>query len=58
MAINKQATNIKITVQSDYQLQVTGKTQKLADKLNVEAQSGNLVLASNKKVHGEGNKEG
>ncbi|MDR0265014.1 MAG: hypothetical protein LBJ04_17480 [Sphingobacterium sp.] len=57
MAILKQATNIKIRVQSDYNLQVGGKVQKLADVLNVEAREGNLVLASNKKVHGRGNKE-
>lgn len=58
MAILKQATNIKIRVQSDYNLQVAGKVQKLADILNIEAREGNLVLASNKKVHGRGNKEG
>ena len=57
MAILKQATNIKIRVQSDYNLQVGGKVQKLADVLNLEAREGNLVLASNKKVHGRGNKE-
>lgn len=57
MAILKQATNIKIRVQSDYNLQVGGKVQKLADVLNVEAREGNLVLASNKKVHGRGNKD-
>lgn len=57
MGILKQATNIKINVQAKYNLQVSGKVQKLADVLNVEAREGNLVLASNKKVHGRGNKE-
>ncbi|WP_293888702.1 MULTISPECIES: hypothetical protein [unclassified Sphingobacterium] len=57
MAILKQATNIKINVQAKYNLQVTGKVQKLADKLNAEAREGNLILASNKVVHGRGNKE-
>ncbi|MFC3356358.1 hypothetical protein [Sphingobacterium zeae] len=50
--------NIKINVQAKYNLQVTGKVQKLADKLNAEAREGNLILASNKRVHGRGNKEG
>ncbi|WP_312329369.1 hypothetical protein [Sphingobacterium sp.] len=58
MAILKQATNIKINVQAKYNLQVTGKVQKLADKLNAEAREGNLILASNKRVHGRGNKGG
>ncbi|MCS4225961.1 MULTISPECIES: hypothetical protein [Sphingobacterium] len=58
MAISKQATNIKIRIQSGYNLQVAGKVQKLADQLNFEAREGNLILASNKKVHGRGNKEG
>ncbi|MDQ1151128.1 hypothetical protein QE382_003112 [Sphingobacterium zeae] len=58
MAILKQAMNIKINVQAKYNLQVTGKVQKLADKLNAEAREGNLILASNKRVHGRGNKEG
>ncbi|GAA4180169.1 MULTISPECIES: hypothetical protein [Sphingobacterium] len=57
MAILKQAANIKIRVQSDYNLEVAGKVQKLADKLNVEAREGNLVLACNKVIHGRGNKE-
>lgn len=56
MAIIKQAKNIKIRVQSDYNLQVKGKVQKVADKVNIEATLANLVLASNKKVVGQGGK--
>ena len=58
MAIIKQAKNIKITVKSDYNLQVGGKVQKVADKINIEATMGNLILASNKKVVSQGGKEG
>lgn len=57
MAIIKQAKNIKIKVQSDYNLQVKGKIQKVADRVNIEATSSDLVLASNKKVVGQGGKE-
>lgn len=56
MAIHKQATNIIITVKSEYDLQVGGKLEKIANKLNVEARKGNLVLASNKKIVSDGNK--
>lgn len=44
-------------VQRDYRLQVKGKVQKVANKVNIEAMYGNLVLASNKKVVGQGGKE-
>ena len=50
MAIIKNAKNITITVKSDYNLTVGGKLEKIADKINVEAKKGNLVLASNKKI--------
>lgn len=56
MAIIKQATNIKIKVKSDYNLQVKGKVQKIADKINMEATDSNLILASAKKVVGQGGK--
>ena len=50
MAIIKTAKNMTITVKSDYNLTVGGKLEKIADKINVEATKGNLVLASNKKI--------
>jgi len=57
MAISKQATNIYIQVTSAYKLRVEGSVQKLANKVNIEAFGGNLTLASNKKVVGQGGKE-
>lgn len=57
MAIIKQAKNIKQKVNIDYQLQVTGRVQKAADKVVIEAKDGNLVLSSNKKVVSQGSKE-
>lgn len=57
MAIIKQAKNISEEVVRNYQLQVKGKLQKVANKVNIEAMYGNLVLASNKKVVGQGGKE-
>lgn len=57
MAIIKQAKNITIEVESDYILQVKGKVQKLADKINIEATIADLVLASIKKVVGQGGKQ-
>lgn len=57
MAIIKQAKNITIEVESDYILQVKGKVQKLADKINMEATIADLVLASIKKVVGQGGKK-
>jgi hypothetical protein len=56
MAINKQGKNITIIVQNEYDLQVGDKLEKIANKLNVEATKGNLVLASNKKIVSDGNK--
>lgn len=56
MAIVKQSNNMRIKVHSDYSMVVGRKTEKIADKLNIEAMYNNLVLASNKKIVGEGNK--
>ena len=56
MAIRKSAKNITIEVKDSYKLFVGGKLEKIADKINVEAQDGNLVLASNKKIVSHGNK--
>jgi hypothetical protein len=56
MAIIKQAKNITIIVKSDYNLTVGGKLEKIAEKINVEAKKGNLILASNKKIVSDGNK--
>lgn len=57
MAIVKQSKNMTITVQNEYNLQVGKKLEKIASKFNVEATKGNLVLASNKKIVADGNKE-
>ena len=56
MAIRKTAKNIIIEVKSDYNLTVGGKLEKIAEKINVEAKKGNLVLSSNKKIVSDGNK--
>lgn len=56
MAIRKNAKNITIKVQNSYNLVVGGKLEKIANKINVEAQKDNLTLASNKKIVSEGNK--
>ena len=50
MAIRKTAKNISIKVHNEYNLNVGGKLEKIAGKINVEAKKGNLVLASNKKI--------
>ena len=56
MAITKQAKNIKIVVDQKYQLMVVNKLEKLVHSMNVEATSGILNLASNKKIVSSGNK--
>lgn len=56
MAIRKNAKNMTITVKNDYNLTVGGKLEKIAEKINVEAKKGNLVLSSNKKIVSDGNK--
>ena len=56
MAIIKQAKNTIIGVKTDYHLQVEGKIQKVADKINIEATVSDLILASIKKVVGRGGK--
>jgi len=50
MAIRKNAKNISIRVQNEYNLIVGGKLEKIADEINLEATKGNLVLISNKKI--------
>ena len=50
MAIIKNAKNMTIIVNNNYNLNVGGKLEKIAEKINVEATKGNLVLASNKKI--------
>ncbi|SFN09625.1 MULTISPECIES: hypothetical protein [Chryseobacterium] len=56
MAIIKTAKNIQIKVNDTYHLNVGKKVEKIAQKINVEAQKNNLVLASNKKIMSHGNK--
>jgi len=56
MAIIKTAKNIQIKVTDSYHLNVGKKVEKIAQKINVEAQKNNLVLASNKKIMSHGNK--
>jgi hypothetical protein len=54
MAIIKQAKNIKIKVTDTYQLNVGGKLEKKASKLNFEATKGDLNLVSGKKIIAHG----
>lgn len=56
MAIRKTAKNMIIKVNDTYHLSVGQKAEKIAQKINAEARSGNLVLASNKKIVSNGNK--
>jgi len=56
MAIRKTATNIRVTVKDSYHLNVGKKVEKIAQKINVEAQRENLILSSNKKIMSHGNK--
>ncbi|WP_165305008.1 hypothetical protein [Pedobacter sp. SYP-B3415] len=56
MAITKNAKNIRIEVAQNYKLAVGKKLEKKADRLNVEATSGNLALASVKKIVSSGKK--
>ncbi|WP_278378596.1 hypothetical protein [Chryseobacterium arthrosphaerae] len=56
MAIRKTATNIRITVHDAYHLNVGKKVEKIAQKINVEAKSENLILASVKKIVSQGSK--
>lgn len=57
MAIHKKATNMIITVKSDYNVTVGGKLEKITNKFNVEATANNLNLISNKKIVSDGNKK-
>ena len=57
MAIIKNAKNMTIIVNNNYNLNVGGKLEKIAEKINVEATEKNLVLASNKKIVSEGKKK-
>ena len=56
MAIRKTAKNILIKVNDTYDLNVGKKAEKISQKINAEANNGNLVLASNKKIMSHGNK--
>lgn len=56
MAIRKTAKSITIKVTDTYSLTVGNKMEKIAEKINTEAQKGNLVLASMKKIVSHGNK--
>lgn len=56
MAIRKSAKNMIIKVTDTYNLSVGKKVEKIAQKINVEAKTYNLVLASNKKIVSNGNK--
>nr|WP_315247131.1 hypothetical protein [uncultured Flavobacterium sp.] len=57
MAITKQAKNILIKVTDTYQLNVGGKLEKKANKLNFEATGGNLNLISGKKIIAQSTEE-
>lgn len=57
MAITKQAKNIKIKITDTYLLNVGGKLEKKANKLNLEATNDNLNLASGKKIIINGEKK-
>ena len=57
MAIRKNAKNIYIKVHNEYNLTVGGKLEKIAQKINVEAKTDNLILTSNKKIVSNGNKQ-
>jgi hypothetical protein len=57
MAIIKQAKNIQIKVTDTYQLNVGGKLEKNASKLNFEATKDNLNLISGKKIIVNGEKK-
>ena len=56
MAIRKTAKNITIKVTDIYNLTVGNKMVKIAEKINTEASTGNLILASMKKIVSHGNK--
>ena len=57
MAIIKQAKKIQIKVTDTYQLNVGGKLEKSANKLNFEATKDNLNLISSKKIIVNGEKK-
>lgn len=57
MAILKTAKNISTMVYNDYNLTVGGKLEKIAEKINIEAVSENLILSSNKKIISKGKKK-
>ncbi len=54
MAITRQAKNYKVVVKNQYQAIIGGKLSKYADKIEIDATDGNIVLASNKKVISNG----
>jgi len=57
MAIIKQAKKIQIQVTDTYQLNVGGKLEKSANKLNFEATKDNLNLISSIKIIVNGEKK-
>ncbi len=57
MAINKNAKNINITVEEDYNLFVGGKIEKIANNINIESTKENLALICNKKINVQSNKK-
>ncbi|MBZ4041641.1 hypothetical protein [Flavobacterium hibisci] len=57
MAITKQAKSIKIEVTDTYLLNVGGRIEKKANKLNLEATNGDLNLVSGKKIMINGEKK-
>lgn len=56
MAISKQAKNLGIKIENNYQLIVGGKLEKMAEIVNIEAVDENLTLSSGKKIVSKGNK--
>jgi hypothetical protein len=56
MAIRKSAKNMIIIVKNDYSLNVGGKLEKIANKMNFQTTKKNITLISNKKIVSDGNK--
>lgn len=56
MSIRKNATNIKIKVNTSYSLLVGGKLEKIAGEIFVDSTKKDLKLCSNKKIIVDGNK--
>ena len=58
MGIRKKANNMTVKVKGEHNSHVGGKSEKVANKMNVESTDADLSLASNKKITAEGNKPG